>query len=106
MRWLTQPGWATARTARSGSSCMRCPSPDLSCCNFLTPRLTPPPRAAPRFLAATRRIAEARDRLAGANLRLVLSIAKRYLFSGILMDDLIQEGNIGLLFDPAPGRGR
>jgi RNA polymerase primary sigma factor len=53
--------------------------------------------AAPRFLAATRRVAAARDRMAGANLRLVLSIAKRYLFSGIPMDDLIQEGNIGLL---------
>jgi RNA polymerase primary sigma factor len=35
--------------------------------------------------------------MAGANLRLVLSHAKRYLFSGIPMDDLIQEGNIGLL---------
>ena len=53
--------------------------------------------ASPRFLAATRRVAAARDRMAGANLRLVLSIAKRYLFSGIPMDDLLQEGNIGLL---------
>ena len=50
-----------------------------------------------RFLAATRRLNVARDRMAGANLRLVLSHAKRYLFSGIPMDDLIQEGNIGLL---------
>ena len=49
------------------------------------------------FLTATRRLAAARDRMAGANLRLVLSLAKRYLFSGIPMDDLIQEGNIGLL---------
>ena len=53
--------------------------------------------AAARFVAATRRVAAARDRMAGANLRLVLSIAKRYLFSGMPMDDLIQEGNIGLL---------
>ncbi len=50
-----------------------------------------------RFLAATRRLGAARDRMAGANLRLVLAHAKRYLFSGIPMDDLIQEGNIGLL---------
>ena len=50
-----------------------------------------------RFVAATRRLKNARDRLTGANLRLVLTIAKRYLFSGIPMDDLIQEGNIGLL---------
>lgn len=50
-----------------------------------------------RFLAATRRLSAARDRMASANLRLVLSHAKRYLFSGIPINDLIQEGNIGLL---------
>lgn len=50
-----------------------------------------------RFLAAIRSLAASRDRMAGANLRLVLSIAKRYLYSGLPMDDLIQEGNIGLL---------
>lgn len=50
-----------------------------------------------RFLGSTRRLSAARDRMAGANLRLVLSHAKRYLFSGIPMGDLIQEGNIGLL---------
>ncbi len=53
--------------------------------------------AAQRFLIAARRFSAARDRMAGANLRLVLSIAKRYLPTGIPMDDLIQEGNIGLL---------
>ena len=39
----------------------------------------------------------ARDRMAVANLKLVHSIAKRYLYSGIPLDDLLQEGNIGLL---------
>ena len=39
----------------------------------------------------------ARDRMAVANLKLVYSIAKKYLFSGMLLDDLLQEGNIGLL---------
>jgi RNA polymerase primary sigma factor len=38
-----------------------------------------------------------RDRMAVANLKLVLSIAKKYLYSGIPLDDLLQEGNIGLL---------
>ena len=47
----------------------------------------------------------ARELLMVSNLRLVLSIAKKYVGKGMLMEDLIQEGNLGLLratekFDP------
>ncbi len=51
---------------------------------------------------------QARKELAGANLRLVLSMARRYVGSGMSFLDLVQEGNLGLLeavdkFDPHKG---
>ena len=62
------------------------------------------------FLA--RRVArgdkKAKDQLTEANLRLVVSIARRYSVPGVPLADLIQEGNIGLIravekFDPDRG---
>jgi RNA polymerase primary sigma factor len=52
--------------------------------------------------------AKARSRLVEKNLRLVVSVAKRYRGYGVPFEDLIQEGNIGLMkavekFDPDRG---
>lgn len=51
---------------------------------------------------------EARDRMVRANLRLVVNIARGYTGKGLNLQDLIEEGNLGLLravegFDPAIG---
>ena len=40
---------------------------------------------------------EARNKMIRANLRLVISIAKRYVNLGVPLSDLIEEGNIGLM---------
>ena len=67
---------------------------------------------APQELALARKVREgdfpSRQRMIEANLRLVVSIAKHYMNRGIPLDDLIEEGNLGLIhalekFDPERG---
>lgn len=55
-----------------------------------------------------RRAAEARDRMIQANLRLVISVAKNFRNRGLPMEDLVNEGNVGLMnavdrYDPEVG---
>lgn len=56
----------------------------------------------------TKHDAAAKEQLIQSNLRLVISIARKYIGRGLSLPDLIQEGNIGLMdatvkFDPSKG---
>ena len=94
----TQAGWRRGWTA--AGSCRRCRR---------WRRHLPKEAALGREMeAAQARGDEATRAIIRANLRLVVSVAKRYLGRGISLLDLIQEGNLGLLravgkFDPRRG---
>lgn len=121
--WGRDPAWeTTARNALEVFLAMYLMPPELQ--QRLLERMArygslPPPRTFQKWIPGLpelrhdeRAIAalanEAQAALIRSNLRLVVSVAKRYMGRGIAFLDLIQEGNIGLLravekFDPAKG---
>lgn len=75
---------------------------------FFNKLLARVPDAEEELESIRRRGEDANQLLVRANLRLVVSIAKRYIGRGVSLQDLVQEGNLGLLravskFDPSRG---
>jgi RNA polymerase primary sigma factor len=103
MGWYTMPVVAQSRLAQRLEKGQALPTP-RTYASWL-----PEPSALQAELEDLQLLeAEAKEDLSGANLRLVVSVAKRYMGRGIAFLDLIQEGNMGLMravdkFDPAKG---
>lgn len=61
------------------------------------PMLTPEEEPRMLYRACVLHDEKARERIIKANLRLVVSVARRYRISGVCLLDLVQEGNLGLM---------
>nr|WP_229519388.1 sigma-70 family RNA polymerase sigma factor [Massilia rhizosphaerae] len=91
----TERGSSAWRAARASLASLRL------CRRFLSEladlQIDGPTDIESQYVGAIRDYQNARDRMASANLKLVFHQAKKYLYSGEPLDDLAQEGNLGLL---------
>lgn len=86
------PQWSTCRSAIASLGLTRSYLLELA-----DSGLERKAEAALAFKKEVENYRRAREKMATANLKLVFSIAKKYLYSGQPLDDLVQEGNLGLL---------
>jgi RNA polymerase primary sigma factor len=106
-RYLVQLGAHPLLTAADEVALGRAIAAGVAAAAALAAGPVPPSRRAELRALVTAGDA-ARERFIAANLRLVVSIAKRYTSAGMPLGDLIQEGNLGLMravdkFDPGKG---
>lgn len=85
-------GWKTCREAIASLGLTR-----SFLLNLADPKIAEEPVPTVEFGQAISTYRYARDQMVVANLKLVYSISRKYLFSGQPLDDLLQEGNIGLI---------